>query len=152
MDALHKNLGSFFAEVLSDLDCQDDTRAYIISIFGKYKSAEFDLSNDSITAVFCQARQKHDFSIFRNLGDWLFFSQSVFPEHLDKHSTKDYQTTIARMSFYTCYRMTNKQWVVYEQLADEFNILEHQVKNLLGSGRIFPSSKQSRGGISLIVD
>ena len=151
MDALYKNLGSFFGDVLSDLDCQADTRAYIVSIFGKYKNAEFDLSNDSITAVFCQARQKHDFSIFRNLGDWIFISNTVFPQHLDKHSSRDYQTTIARMSFYTCYRMTNRRWKLYEEISDRLSDLEQQVKTRLDM-RIYPSSLQSQVEISLIVD
>jgi hypothetical protein len=150
MDALHKNLGSFFTEVLSNLNCQADTRAYIISIFDKYKSAEFDLSNDSITTVFCQARQKHDFSIFRNLGDWLFFSQSVFPTGLDKHSSRDYQTTIAQMSFYTCYRMTNKSWQLYEEMSDRLTDLEQQVKSLLDSN-ICPCALPLQVGKSLIV-
>ncbi len=61
MDGLYKNISSFFDELLLDLSCQRDTKAYIVSIYGKYKTAEFDLSKDSVTLLFAQARSKQDF-------------------------------------------------------------------------------------------
>lgn len=124
----NNNISKFFEEILNDLKCQQDTKAYIISIYGKYKSSDFDLSKDSITLLFAQARNKQDFLTYQNLGDWLFYMNTLSPGHL-KNASKDYYDTIAKLSYYSCYKLINKQWKLFEQLADEFSILEHEVKN-----------------------
>jgi hypothetical protein len=127
---LHKNVTDFFQELLCDLNCQSDTRAYIIGIFGKFRSATADLSKDSATLLFAQARAKQDFLGYQNLADWIFFANSWAPEHL-QFASKDYYDTIARVSYYACYRLINRQWKLFEQLADELPILEEQVKRKL---------------------
>jgi len=130
MDTSHRNVTSFFEELLIDLKCQQDTKAYIISIYGKYKSAEFDLSKDSITLQFAQARDKHDFLTYQNLADWIFFANTIAPSHL-QFASKDYYDTIGRLSYYSCYRLINRQWKLFEELSDNFLVLEDQVKNKL---------------------
>lgn len=130
MDTTHKNITDFFDELLADLKCQRDTKSYIISIYGKYKSAEFDLSKDSVTLLFAQARNNQDFLTYQNLGDWIFFANTLAPAHL-KHASKDYYDTVARLSYYSCYRLINRQWKLFEELSDNFLILESQVKNKL---------------------
>jgi hypothetical protein len=132
MDTIHKNISSFFDELLVDLECQRDTKAYIVSIYGKFKSAEFDLSQDSVTLRFAQARSKQDFLSYQNLGDWIFFANTIAPEHL-KFASKDYYDTIARLSYYSCYKLINRQWKLFEELADDFLVLEEQVKKRLPS-------------------
>lgn len=127
MDTLHRNIGSFFEELLHDLDCQRDTKAYIVSIYGKYKTAEFDLSKDSVTLMFAQARSNQDFLTYQNLGDWIFFANTMAPDHLQLAS-KDYYDTVARLSYYSCYKLINRQWKLFEELADDFLGLENQVK------------------------
>jgi len=126
----HGNINGFFDELLDDLKCQKDTRSYIVGIFGKYRSTEFDFSKDSIGDLFCQARNKHDFSLYQNLGDWLFFSNSIAPQHL-QFASKDYYDNIARLSYYSCYKLINGQWRLFEELADNLPNLEEQVKNRL---------------------
>jgi hypothetical protein len=130
MDTLHRNVTNFFEDLLNDLKCQRDTRAYIIGIYGKYKSAENDLSKYSITELFSQARAKQDFLTYQTLADWIFFSNTIAPQHL-KFASKDYYDTIARISYSTCYRLINRQWKLFEELSDNFLSLEHQVKNKL---------------------
>lgn len=130
MDVLHKNITSFFDELLNDLSCQNDTKAYIVSIYGKYKTAEFDLSKDSITLRFAQARTNQDFLTYQNLGDWIFFANTLAPQHLQSAS-KDYYDTVARLSYYSCYKLINRQWKLFEELADDFIRLEAQVQKLL---------------------
>lgn len=127
MDILHRNITKFFEELLIDLECQHDTKAYIISIYGKYKSAEFDLSKDSITLLFAQARNKQDFLTYQNLGDWIFFANTLAPYHL-KFASKDYYDTVARLSYYSCYKLINRQWRLFEELSDNFLTLESRVK------------------------
>ncbi len=127
MNIIHQNITDFFEKILSDLQCHRDTKAYIVSIYGKYKSTDFDLSKDSISLLFAQARSKHDFLSYQNLGDWIFFSNTIAPKHL-KFASKDYYDTIARLSYYSCYKIINKQWKLFEELADDFYNLEYQVK------------------------
>lgn len=130
MDVFHRNISSFFDELLSDLNCQNDTKAYIVSIYGKYKTAEFDLSKDSITLLFAQARSNQDFLIYQNLGDWIFFANTLAPQHLQAAS-KEYYDTVARLSYYSCYKLINRQWKLFEELADDFTKLETQVRQRL---------------------
>jgi hypothetical protein len=130
MNIIHRNIPDYFNELLTDLNCQKETRAYIISIYGKYKSAQFDLSKDSVTLLFAQARDKQDFLTYQNLGDWIFFSNTWAPNHLH-NASKDYYDTVARLSYYSCYRLINRQWKLFEELSDNFLTLESQVKNKL---------------------
>lgn len=130
METIHKNITYFFEEKLSDLQCHQDTKAYIISIFGKYKSASFDLSKDSVTLLFAQARIKHDFNIYQNLGDWIFFTNTIAPNHL-RNASKEYYDTVARNSYYSCYMLINKEWKLFEELSDNFVKLESEVKQKL---------------------
>jgi hypothetical protein len=130
MDVIHRNISGFFDELLSDLNCRNDTKAYIVSIYGKYKSVQFDLSKDSVTLLFAQARNKQDFLTYQNLGDWIFFANTIAPQHL-RFASKDYYDTIARLSYYSCYKLINCQWQLFEELADDFIILEEEVKKRL---------------------
>lgn len=130
MEIIRDNITQYFDELLVDLDCQRDTKAYIVSIYGKYKSARFDLSKDSITLRFAQARTNQDFLTYQNLGDWIFFANTIAPNHL-RFASKDYYDTVARLSYYSCYKLINRQWKLFEELSDNFNILETQVKKKL---------------------
>jgi len=126
----YRSLNYFFDDVLQDLPCQSDTKAYITGIFSKYKDPSFDLSKDSVTIIYAQARDKQDFSQFQNLGDWIFFSKTFVPGVL--HGASDeYYRTVGRMSYYTCYRMINRQWKLFEEMADNFIVLERATKKLL---------------------
>ena len=46
------------------------------------------------------------------------------PSHLQPIS---YYQDIARLSYYSCYRLINKQWDVYNELSDNLIVLEQQV-------------------------
>lgn len=128
---LHSNnITKFFDELLNDVKCHRDTRAYITGIFSKYQKADCDLSQSSLTLLFCQARDTHNFSIYQNIGDYIFFVESIAPQYLQSAS-KDYYDSLARTSYYTCYRLINKQWKVYEEMADSFPTLKQQVKEKL---------------------
>lgn len=124
------NITNFFEELLTNLKCQRDTKAYIVSIYGKYKSAEFDMSKDSIALMFAQARNKQDFLTYQNIGDWLFYSRTMYPASL-KGASENYYDNIAQLSYYNCYRMLNKKWKLYQQLADEFIPLSKMTRNIL---------------------
>jgi hypothetical protein len=130
MNIIHNNVSGFFEELLIDLDCHQDTRAYIVGIFGSYKSANYDFSKQSITTLFSQAREKHSFADYQRLADWLFFVASIAPDSL-KYASKDYYNTIGRLSYYSCYKLINKEWKLYEELSDNWKNLESQVHSRL---------------------
>lgn len=124
------NITNFFEDLLTDLECQRDTKAYIVSIYGKFRRADYDLSKDSVTLLFAQARNKHDFLTYQNLADWIFFSNTMAPSHLQAAS-QDYYQTIAQLSYYSCYKLINKEWKLFEELSDNFQKLERQAKEKL---------------------
>ena len=130
MVILSKNITNFFDEILSELECHQDTRAYIVSIYDTYKFSNTDLSKDSITLLFAQARSKQDFYLYQNLGNWIFFTNTLATNHL-KHASKDYYDTIARISYYSCYKIINKQWKLFEELSDNYILLTNNVKTIL---------------------
>jgi hypothetical protein len=124
------NLNQFFTEKLKDLQCEYDTKTYIISIYTKYINSETDLSKDSITLLYASAKERQDFSIFQNIGDWIFFSKTLYPKFLS-YASENYYRTLGRMSYYSCYTLIRKQWKLFEELSDNFVFLENQVKKLL---------------------
>ena len=130
MELYYKNLTSFFQNILANLKCRKDTNAYIISIYAKYITADFDLSQDNVSLLFLEARLKQDFMIYQNLGDWIFFINTTMPEHL-RHASKSYYDTIARISYDSCYKIIRRQWKLFEELSDNFDPLETEVKNRL---------------------
>lgn len=130
MFIVYDNVNNYFNEILSDISCQKDTKAYIVSIYDKYKSSAPDFSKKSMTVLYAEAKSKHDFSTYQDIGDWIFFTNTLAPEHL-KYASKDYYDTIAQLSYYSCYRLINKQWKLFEELADNFQDIEIEVKDRL---------------------
>lgn len=127
---MNKNFNIFLSTQLQALGCDHDTKSYIIGIFDKYKNISIDYSKDSLTILYADAKYKQDFYTFQNIGDWLFFCNSLFPEHLNKASA-DYYHSIGRLSYYSCYNLINKQWKLYEQLADNFIVLSEETRTRL---------------------
>ena len=125
-----KNLNNFFNDIFDELNCHRDTKAYITSIFSRYHSAAFDLSKDSVTLTFSQAKNNQDFSTFQNLADWIFFSKSFAPQHL-RAASEDYYYNIGRLSYYNCYKLINGKWRLFEELSDNFIPLEKKTRQIL---------------------
>lgn len=136
---IRANLNDFFNETLHDLPCHYDTKAYIVSIYDKYKKSDSDLSKDSVTLLYARAKEKQDFSSFQEIGDWVFFTKSLFPEFLT-NASEEYYSTLARLSYYSCFNLINKQWRSFEELADNFIMLENEVKNRLSRNSVFAFS------------
>ena len=127
MDLVYCSINNFFQEKLNDLDCQPDTKAYIVSIYDKYKKSDLDLSKQSITLLFIQAREKHSFNTYQKLADWIFFYNTI----CQQSNNKEYYDTIGKISYHSCYNLINRQWKLFEELSDNFVNLEEQVKNKL---------------------
>lgn len=127
MDISQKNISEFFDELLIDLNCQEDTKSYIVGIYKKYRTAEFDFSQDSITFMFSQARNNNNFLSYQNLGDWLFYTKSLFPD-FQKNASEEYYNTIAQLSYYNCYKII-RSWRLYEELADQYIVLTENIRS-----------------------
>lgn len=130
MQTLNYNLTEFFSIKLENLKCDYDTRAYIVSVLERFKTASTDYSKDSLTLLYADAKFRQDFNTFQNIGDWLFFCNTLFPEHLNKAS-RDYYHSMGRLSYYSCYKLINRQWKLYEKMADEFVYLSHSTRNII---------------------
>lgn len=126
---LTKSLNDYFSEELSELQIDDELKAYIVSIFSKYKSSQHDLSKQSLTIEYSSARFEGSFFKFQNLGDYLFFTNVFYPESLNEAS-KDYYHSIGQMSYYSCYRII-RSWRIYEQLADRFVDLSDETRVII---------------------
>lgn len=127
---VYDSVNNYFSEQLKPLNCKETTKAYIVSIFSKYKYSQFDLSNKSLTLAFYEAKIKNDFGAYQNVGDFIFFCEVIFPEHL-KNASKEYYYSLAQISYYKCYLLINKKIDIYENIADEFSKLTKNTKLLI---------------------
>ena len=130
MDVINENIIVFFEKVLKNIDCEDDTKSYIISIYDKYRNSVFDLSKDSITLTFIKARQNNNFSDYQNIGDWIFWASTIAPQHL-KNATREYYIYVAKNCYNQCYLIVNKKWKLFLELSEKFEVLEESVRNQL---------------------
>jgi hypothetical protein len=124
------DIRKFFEEALEDLTCDPKTRAYVVSVFTKFSKVSCDLPSESITLTFYEAKRKHDFATYQALGDWILFCRTEFPEHLH-NASDDYYLAVGRLSYYSCYRLINKQWIVYEEIADRLDDVSNEARELL---------------------
>ena len=120
------NVSDFFATLISDFEYDETTKAYILSIFDKYKTPEFDLSKTSITLLFFDAKASNDFTQYQTIGDWLLYSKSVVPEFLSDASP-EYYITIGRICYLSCYKIMNGSWGVYKNLSDDFVYITNNI-------------------------
>lgn len=130
METTYYNVNAFFVKKMEKLRYDDDTKSYIVGVLSKFNSSNFDYSKHSITLLYAEAKFKQDFLIFQNIGDWVFFCNTVFPEHLN-NASEDYYHSIAQSSYYSCYRLINRQWKVYEQMADLFPTLTLDTRRVI---------------------
>jgi len=123
-------LEEFLDETIKLPNCEEKTRSYIIGIF-KSISTETDFTNKSLTFALKDAHDSMSFEGFRELGDWLFFTKSMFPKSL-KGADPAYYDSIARTSYYRCFMLLNKEWLLYEELADQFPKYTQMINQSLG--------------------
>lgn len=129
-----QNLESLFSESIDRLPCQVNTKAYVSNVFSHSVT---DYSNESLTLVYSRAKFEYRFELFQALADWILFCKTMFPENLNGASD-EYYSALAQDSYYRCYKMINKKWLLFEELADQFPI----VVNTLQVSRNFGVSHQ----------
>lgn len=116
------NLESFFIEKTEPLlkHYQETTRAYIINILKSAKKESKDYSKDSLTIIYSKAKFEQNFELFQNIADWILFTKSIYPLNLQRVN-EDYYNSLAQDSYYRCYCLLNRQWLLFEELADKFS-------------------------------
>ena len=124
-------LEQFLDDAIKLPNCQEKTRSYIISIFASV-SIERDFVNESLTFALKDAHDSMDFKSFKELGDWLFFTKSMFPRSL-AGADPGYYDSIARTSYYKCFLLLNRKWLLYEELADQFSEYTQTINQSLGA-------------------
>lgn len=125
---VHCALEEQFINITKSLKVSNEaTRAYIFGIFKNKLINNNDLSKDSITIKYSEAKFSYDFEKFQVLGDWIFFTKSIFPKSLNRASP-EYYDAIAQNSYYRCYKILDKKWVLFEELADEFTNLTNTIQ------------------------
>lgn len=111
------NLVKLFENKLNNLHASRETRSYIINVFSKVNN-DNDLSKKSLTLEYHEAKLKYSFEKFQTVADWILFVEVFFPNCLHDAS-KEYYYALGQNSYYFCYRIVNKQWKLYEELADQ---------------------------------
>ena len=122
-------INNYFVEILKNIKCDENVKSYIVSIFSKYKTAHYDLSKDSITLQYSEAKHNNNFEKFQTIADYLFFTNSMFPQSLT-NASKDYYYSIGQLSYFSCYRII-RDWKIYERLADDFVPLSEQTGKII---------------------
>jgi hypothetical protein len=132
---MESSVVNYFESILKNLNCENDTKNYIIGVFSK----PIDLSQDSITKLFIKAREEQNFVLYQKIGDWIIFYNAL---NCLKHSFKDYYDDIGRLSYYSCYKLINKKWKLYQELADNLIQLESEIANNLSDQMMVLTSSQ----------
>lgn len=106
--------------------CQDTTKSYIVGLLKSYIKEPIRFDNKSIGLDYLQACHNIKFEKFQHIGDWIFFIESNYPQYFDD-SSKRYYISIGKNSYYKCFILLNKQWNVFEELADNFDIYAEKI-------------------------
>mgnify|MGYP006294757289 CR=1 FL=1 len=103
-----------------------ETKEYIKGIFREQLYYKNDLSGKILTFKYFEAKQKYNFENFRKIGDWLFWTKSIYPEFLS-NASEDFYDNLAKTSYHKCYILLNKEWELYEELADRFEYFVNHI-------------------------
>ena len=116
------DLNSWLNETLAPLACSREAVAYIVDVLAN----KHIVQKGSIVLAFAEAKTTGKFVSYQEIGDWSLFLHSTF-----KPTHDDVQVTLARLSYYACYRMLRKEWKLYEELADQFPAYTEQIRHTL---------------------
>lgn len=125
---LVRGLGDWLTGCLQGLKFSADAVAYVTGVLAN-NSPTVIVPRSSVVLAFCEARRTGDFARYQRLGDETLFVSSVFPEAIVEH--RDLIVSLGSLSYYACYRLTQRQWTVYEELADQLPLVARAVKRRL---------------------
>ena len=130
----NKEFENYFLERITNINTSlQETKGYIAGIFnGFLRINNNDLSKDSITLKYIEAKKLHSFVGFQNLGDWIFLIRTTFPESLN--ASEEYYDSVAKCSYYKCYVILDRKWRCFEEMADRLEYFIETI-TLPSSGR-----------------
>lgn len=132
MIKISNNLQTFFEDKLKNLSCDIYTKSYIVGTLSQYKNCYNDMSDQSLTLLYHNAKYCQNFIDFQHIGDWIFFCESILPGSLN-NASREYYHSLAQISYYKCYLLLNRQMLFYESLADRFTQLTKETQSLLNN-------------------
>jgi len=128
MDLLLNDFDEIVKNLLQGLKCsRNETKSYIDGIFKQFVKAEKTPEKKIIILEFSRAKEEYSFERFQNLADWLFFAITLYPKHLNS-CPQNYYSSIARISYYRCYKILDGKWPLFEEMADRFNYFVEQIR------------------------
>lgn len=118
-------LAEYFAERFTIVKASPVAKAYISGLFADQAFKPVDLSRDSLVLSYGAARQSVDFKALQNIGDWVLWVDTCFPESLAQ--AIEVAESLGRISYYRCSRLL-PSWRVYEELADTMPVIVPQLR------------------------
>lgn len=119
-------LADWFDRRLRHVRCGRDTRAYLTSLMTERLTATGDMSDESVVLAYHDARNQGRFEDFQRIGDWVVWTGIIVPAYHDEHG--EVYESIGRLSYYACYRILQRQWTLYEELADELPRIVDEIR------------------------
>ncbi len=127
-------LDDWFRQRFEALHVSHEARAYLTSLFAtQMRSCDGDMSRSSIVLSYATARLKGDFVSFQRIGDWVTWGLSTVPQSFE---AKEVVVDLGRLSYYACWRLTNREWKVFEEMADTLPLLSERIRDILESERV----------------
>lgn len=117
---------NFFERVLRNSSASIEVQAYITKTFLDYIVSN-EITRDSFVIAYADAKQTSSFLKFQHLGDKVLWINTFHPAGTSDKTLTD---TIGQLSYFTCYRLIQRQWKLYEELADTLPKLTNELSKL----------------------
>ena len=109
------------------LGVRRDTASYIEGVFlSNIRMQSNFLGNSSIVLAYSKAKTTCNFDLYQSIGDWALWSNSMF----SNLEYQDVYKTLGRLSYYSCYSLLRKEWILYEELADDLPRIIERLKRV----------------------
>lgn len=121
------DLGDWVSDLIGDLRCGRDTKAYVISVLAKDVGPDTDMSKMSLVLAYEEARRTANFVVYQQIGDWVLWVSSVHPGAISEN--QEVVQTVGRLSYSACNRMLRGSWPLYEELADNLPVIAREINH-----------------------
>ena len=121
------DLGDWVSDLIGDLRCGRDTKAYVISVLAKDVGPDADMSKMSLVLAYEEARRTANFVVYQQIGDWVLWVSSVHPGAISEN--QEVVQTVGRLSYSAGNRMLRGSWPLYEELADNLPVIAREINH-----------------------
>lgn len=131
MVVVQRSIVDFFDTCLDGLSCEEPTRNYIVSLL----SSAPTIPSSPYLVLYAHAVDQGRFEQFQQVADAILWTTIAQPEAIDR-SMAETATSVARLSYYTCFRLLRGRWRLYEELADRFHPIARDARERLWIARM----------------